>query len=581
MQLTVGSGNTLLGRHAGRGLTTSANNENNVIVGFNAGFNGPGSMVTATRLTLLGFDTEASDSLTNATAVGANAYVQASNSLVLGSIASTNGAGSGENTNVGIGTTTPDNRLEIVRGTGGINISGLRLTSLVGSTAAVSTGEVLSIDANGDVILVNDSLGTGGNGIGNYCTDSQNPLTGSYEVPLDTANYYFSGQLAPADSGFATAKVGIGVNCNTNLIGKLHVLQNEVSFYVPDAISVAGYFGNTTDSAQIAVSVSGITEGASFNNTGGYFEAKNAIDHNIGVEGRAVTGPTVGIVTNYGGKFEAEEGNFNFGVYASVVDTADWAGYFVGDVYSSGMFVSSDENLKQNIEALNGASDILTQLNPVSYDFRRDEYPDMQLPAGLQMGLLSQELQLVLPGLVKETTQPAQYDSSGNVISPQVDFLSVNYTGLIPLLISGIQQQQQELDTKEDRMSDLEQRLETLENCINAAGLCAAPSFRMGEEEQPTGQAVELKNINAIILDQNLPNPFAERTTISYLIPEDVREAQLIFYDTRGRIINQVEISERGQTKMTVYGENLKNGVYTYSLIADGELISTKKMVKQ
>jgi hypothetical protein len=30
----------------------------------------------------------------------------------------------------------------------------------------------------------------------------------------------------------------------------------------------------------------------------------------------------------------------------------------------------------------------------------------------------------------------------------------------------------------------------------------------------------------------------------------------------------------------TVYGENLKNGIYTYSLIADGELISTKRMIK-
>ena len=40
-------------------------------------------------------------------------------------------------------------------------------------------------------------------------------------------------------------------------------------------------------------------------------------------------------------------------------------------------------------------------------------------------------------------------------------------------------------------------------------------------------------------------------------------------------------IDERGASKLTVYGENLKSGIYTYSLIADGELIATKKMVKQ
>ena len=57
--------------------------------------------------------------------------------------------------------------------------------------------------------------------------------------------------------------------------------------------------------------------------------------------------------------------------------------------------------------------------------------------------------------------------------------------------------------------------------------------------------------------------------------------AQLLFYDMNGRIIKQVEINERGNGKLTVYGENLQKGIYTYSLIADGKLIATKKMVKQ
>ncbi|MFB0925563.1 MAG: T9SS type A sorting domain-containing protein, partial [Vicingaceae bacterium] len=87
-------------------------------------------------------------------------------------------------------------------------------------------------------------------------------------------------------------------------------------------------------------------------------------------------------------------------------------------------------------------------------------------------------------------------------------------------------------------------------------------------------------NLNAIILDQNLPNPFAEKTTINYNLPEEVLEAQLLFYNAGGVIIKQVTIDERGEGSLTVYGENLKNGVYTYSLIADGKLIATKRMVK-
>lgn len=54
----------------------------------------------------------ATGDLTNATAIGANAFVRSSNSLVLGSIADTNGATA--SVNVGIGTTTPSARLDIV-----------------------------------------------------------------------------------------------------------------------------------------------------------------------------------------------------------------------------------------------------------------------------------------------------------------------------------------------------------------------------------------------------------------------------------------------------------------------------------
>jgi hypothetical protein len=78
-----------------------------------------------------------------------------------------------------------------------------------------------------------------------------------------------------------------------------------------------------------------------------------------------------------------------------------------------------------------------------------------------------------------------------------------------------------------------------------------------------------------------MPNPFAENTVINYNIPTEVMEAKLLFYDLNGRIIKELIIEERGESKLTVYGTNLKTGVYTYSLIADGELIATKKMVKK
>ncbi|PJB13913.1 MAG: hypothetical protein CO118_11275 [Flavobacteriales bacterium CG_4_9_14_3_um_filter_32_8] len=139
--------------------------------------------------------------------------------------------------------------------------------------------------------------------------------------------------------------------------------------------------------------------------------------------------------------------------------------------------------------------------------------------------------------------------------------------------MKGMQEQQTTIDSLMDAV-------ETLATCVNNANLCNTEA-RTSNNENGEGKVIELENLNAIILDQNLPNPFAEKTSINYVIPTDVKEAQLLFYDINGRIIKQVDITERGEGKLTVYGENLQNGIYTYSLIADGKLIATKKMVKQ
>ena len=151
--IASGNHNLMAGSNAGRDLSTGTNHHN-VILGADAGYTSGGAVMTAgTTLTLVGYNTEASNSLTNATAIGANAMVGASNAVVIGSINTVNGAS--VTANVGIGTTTPDNRLEVVKGTSGA--SGLRLTSLAGSTAGAPNGEVLTIDSNGDVILVQDA----------------------------------------------------------------------------------------------------------------------------------------------------------------------------------------------------------------------------------------------------------------------------------------------------------------------------------------------------------------------------------------------------------------------------------------
>jgi hypothetical protein len=91
---------------------------------------------------------------------------------------------------------------------------------------------------------------------------------------------------------------------------------------------------------------------------------------------------------------------------------------------------------------------------------------------------------------------------------------------------------------------------------------------------------LELSDRNTLVLAQNVPNPFAESTVIQYTIPATVQKAQIHFYNSEGKLINSVEIKERGNGELKVFANDLSSGVYTYTLVADERIIASKKMMK-
>ena len=138
---TSGSFNVYLGANVANG--TGVNGDNNTSIGFESGRGNSGGV----NNTFIGFRADAAASnLSNATAIGNNARVTASNALILGGTAASA-------VNVGIGTTAPQNRLEITYGTA--NQSGLRLTNLTSSSPAsvLNQTKFLTVNANGDVVL--------------------------------------------------------------------------------------------------------------------------------------------------------------------------------------------------------------------------------------------------------------------------------------------------------------------------------------------------------------------------------------------------------------------------------------------
>jgi hypothetical protein len=91
-------------------------------------------------------------------------------------------------------------------------------------------------------------------------------------------------------------------------------------------------------------------------------------------------------------------------------------------------------------------------------------------------------------------------------------------------------------------------------------------------------QNVTLNN-NVIALFQNFPNPFDESTVIYYTLNESVNEAQIVFTDVRGSVIKTVQLENRGEASLKVFAPDLRKGIYTYSIVADGKVVDSKQMI--
>jgi len=81
-------------------------------------------------------------------------------------------------------------------------------------------------------------------------------------------------------------------------------------------------------------------------------------------------------------------------------------------------------------------------------------------------------------------------------------------------------------------------------------------------------------------LYQNYPNPFNPTTIIKYQII-NTKEVRLVVYDIQGKLMTEL-VNQRqnaGTYEVDWNGSGYSTGIYFYSLIVDGEVIDTKKMV--
>ncbi|MCE3294967.1 MAG: hypothetical protein K0R65_681 [Crocinitomicaceae bacterium] len=418
--------------------------------------------------------------------------------------------------------------------------------------------------------------------------------------------------------GAAIETIGVNSNAKASSAGAVLGVRGIANSDVVNGtcVGVDGVaFGNNASRIE-GINVAGLRGFASNGSGSTWGLLADAIGTSItafGVQGRSaatatssfgVNGAATGAaVTNYGVYGLASGGTTNnYGVFGTASGTGSYAGYFVGPVNVQGSLtvfsnpvLVSDQMFKANVDNIENALDLIGQLQPRTYIYDTVTYPEFGFESDAQMGLIAQEVELVLPALVNERNRPAQYDSQGNIIQAELKFKGVEYEELIPLLIAGMKEQQSEIEDKDSvianqqsQLNDLNSRLSQLENCLSALlpTLCEANQMAVQQTPQEIQRElssklqVKLSDKNTLVLSQNVPNPFAESTVIAYSIPTTVKQAQMHFYNMQGKLIQSVEISERGNGELTVFADDLSSGQYSYNLVADGKIVATKKMVK-
>jgi|GEM_PF-1450896 len=224
-------------------------------------------------------------------------------------------------------------------------------------------------------------------------------------------------------------------------------------------------------------------------------------------------------------------------------------------------FGQSDEKRKENIEPIKSALEKIKNLVGVTYDFIKSDEERMtndSIINGLipyagkiedfrknienkDCGFIAQEIETVIPEVVETSEDGSKF---------------VNYDGVIPFLVEALKEQQAIIESLQVQIQEL--KGETLKSTLNDPKISEA---------------------HKSILNQNTPNPFSQSTVIEYTIAGNAKNAMICIYNMNGNQLKCNPVNPTGHGSIVINGSELSAGMYIYSLIVDGQLIDTKRMV--
>lgn len=474
--------------------------------------------------------------------------------LILGSLLALTGVLNAQNTfptsgNAGVGTLTPTYKLDIFTAT---NNDGIRIVEK--STGIGACGLYLDNRTSGGKNWSLLSTGQGDTpGTGRFVIfQNTSPSTGYRRFLIDSTGNIGAGVDYPS-ARFHSVGTSVGVRGDANGSGVAGngIGSNNIGF-------MAGVAGRAYDGAT---------------NAAGWFQAR--------VGGTGVT--TYGVYSEIVNPLSVS-GGISYGIYASDGGHhtsgagPTYAGYFNGDVVTAGgSYFYSDKGIKKDIAKINNSLDVINKLNPVTYNFNQEANPGISLPSEKQYGFISQEIRELLPEFTKTLVHPAKFDENGKELIAKKEILGLNYIGFIALLTKGVQEQQQQITADEKTSADLRAQLIDQQKQLDEQKQLIA---QLSQKVSGTTGIATVNGVEAgFQMSQNEPNPFSHETVVNYTLPQTVAKAFMAVYDLTGKQITTLPIEVRGSSSVTVTSEKLAAGIYIYSIVADGKVVDSKRMI--
>ena len=475
------------------------------------------------------------------------------------------------NGRVGIGTKTPQ-ALFNVPVTGSVTLTttdNFLLGNTASSNLAFDNNEIQArFNGNGSTLYLN--YWGGATWIGNH---SGSAIPGVYVSPNGSVGIGNSSTNSAYALSINPSSSGNGILFNDPVNGYM-------AFGAKSGSGIAMLIENTS-SSNSSPAIYGYNSGPGYG-VYGYTGGNSSASDPFGVAGvygyNGSTGYGVGGYCNSGSGVFGYSANY-VGVWGSTGNSSSYAGFFAGNVFSTGSYLGSDQKLKQNIQDFTSAMDIINQLHPKKYNYRQDgTYKLMNLPGGTHFGLIAQDVEKVLPNLVKESKFQSSYatpagkvntdgklNASSATKSETIDFKAVNYMELIPIMIKGMQELKSTVDAQQQKIQELQNTIANLKSGNAASSVTSS------------GLSVNPKMTSAF-LKQNAPNPFKQNTVIQYNVPASSHNAQLVVFDMNGHQLKSYTLNP-GANQVTIDGGSLSSGQYIYSLMVDGKKIDSKNMM--